>query len=87
MSLQVRMLSQQRDDASPRSLNIDTCPQLTLVQENLKYYLELRQHQKSDTLEWVSEHARWTRKEAAFDCAAHVIASGSSSGACDSSDA
>lgn len=26
---------------------------LTLVQENLKYYLELRQHQKSDTLEWI----------------------------------
>ena len=30
-----------------------TCPQLELVQENLKYYLDLRQHAKSDTLEWV----------------------------------
>ena len=37
-----------------RRLTVPLVPsQLTLVQENLKYYLELRQHQKSDTLEWV----------------------------------
>lgn len=38
-------------------------PQLTLVQENLKYYLELRQHQKSDTLEWVN-----STRPATLDC-------------------
>lgn len=29
--------------------------QLELVQSSLKYFLELRQHSKSDTLEWVRD--------------------------------
>lgn len=34
--------------------NVACLLQLELVQSSLKYFLELRQHSKSDTLEWVS---------------------------------
>ena len=36
------------------SSELSARPQLELVQSSLKYFLELRQHSKSDTLEWVS---------------------------------
>jgi hypothetical protein len=40
-----------------QSADVNVLLQLELVQSSLKYFLELRQHSKSDTLEWVGAPA------------------------------